>query len=515
MPHRTAQARGVESFYADLSAEPRQMRVCRGLSCELAGATQLFGHLAQHHACREVHCLGYCDRSPALLTPEGAVVVGARAFAAPVNVTSAAGEPRVAVCCAARAAVVTGRIGAGSHASINRAQAAGVYRALADSLKGPPEAVLATVEQSGQQGRGGAGFPTGRKWRLCASAPGARRYVVANGDEGDPGSFIDRVLLEDDPHAVIEGLMLCGYAVGAHEGIVYIRSEYPLAQQRVQQALVESREAGLLGASVLGSPFAFEIRIVSGHGSYVCGEETALLNAIEGRRGEVRVRPPYPAERGLHGQPTVVNNIETLVNIPWIVRQGAEAYRRLGTETSPGTKVYCLNHGFARPGIVEAEFGLTLRELIENHGGGARDGAQLAAVVLGGPMGSVIAPSDWDVALDFPALAAKGIQLGHGGLVAIPKSADLKAVLVHWLRFMADESCGKCVPCRDGSRRALGMAQQIAAGQSSLADASVLLGLLDVIEATSLCGFGQGIPAPVRSLIALARLSAGSPEGAT
>jgi NADH:ubiquinone oxidoreductase subunit F (NADH-binding) len=512
MPDRTVQARGVETFYADLIADPRQIRVCRGLSCELAGAGKLRARLSRDHPCRDVYCLGFCDHSPALLTSQGEARVGTQALSALPGSAAAPAELRVDIRCAARVPVVTARIAAGSHASISRAQSAGVYAGLAEALTRPPSEVLRVVEHSGQQGRGGAGFATGRKWRLCAEAHGARRYVVANGDEGDPGSFIDRVLLEDDPHAVIEGLILCGYAVGAREGIVYIRSEYPKAQQRMQQAIIEAREAGLLGASVLGSPFVFDLRLVSGQGSYVCGEETALLNAIEGRRGEVRVRPPYPAESGLHGQPTVVNNIETLVSIPWILRHGAEAFRGLGTAATAGTKAYCLNHGFARPGIVEAEFGLTLRELIEHHGGGAPVGANLAAVVIGGPMGSVVRPADWDVALDFPALAAKGIRLGHGGLVAIPRSADLKAVLVHWLRFMADESCGKCVPCRDGSRRALAMALEIQAGGASSASPGRLLELLDMIEATSLCGFGQGIPAPVKALLSLAGLTA-EPRG--
>jgi NADH:ubiquinone oxidoreductase subunit F (NADH-binding) len=513
MPDRTAQARGVESFYTDLSADPRQVRVCRGLSCELAGAGALRERLASEYPCRDVYCLGYCDRSPALLTPDGGARVGTRGTAPPFAAPSPAAKLRVDIRCVSHVPVITARIVNGSHAPISRAQSGGVYEVLGQALQNPPQVILDVVERSGQQGRGGAGFPTGRKWRLCAEAHGARRYVVANGDEGDPGSFIDRVLLEDDPHAVIEGLILCAYAVGAHEGVVYIRSEYPQARQCMQQAIIEAREAGILGAAVLGSPFAFDLRVVSGHGSYVCGEETALLNAIEGRRGEVRVRPPYPAQSGLYAQPTVVNNIETLVNIPWILRHGAAAFRQLGTAASPGTKAYCLNHGFARPGIVEAEFGLTLRELIAQHGGGGAAGAELAAVVLGGPMGSVVPPADWDVVLDFPALAAKGIQLGHGGLVAIPRGTDLCAVLVHWLQFMADESCGKCVPCRDGSRRALGMARDIGAGRAPAAEAEELSGLLDVIEATSLCGFGQGIPPAVKSLLAIAGLASSHRQG--
>lgn len=515
MVDRTVQARGVESFYADLSADPQALRICRGLSCELAGAADLHGRLASRQPCRGIYCLGYCDRSPALLQPDGTAWVGVAALSWPVTSGAEAADGRVDIRCVARTPIVTARIAAGDHSSLSRAQAAGVYGALRRALAGPPEAVLAAVERSGERGRGGAGFPTGHKWRLCAQAPGARRYVVANGDEGDPGSFVDRVLLEDDPHAVIEGLILCAYAVGAHEGVVYIRSEYPKARQRMQQAIVEAREAGMLGPTVLGLPFAFDLRLVAGQGSYVCGEETALLNAIEGRRGEVRVRPPYPAEHGLYGQPTVVNNIETLVNIPWIFEHGAEAYRQTGTPDSPGTKAFCLNHGFARPGIVEADFGLTLRALIETYGGGAAGGRRLIAVALGGPMGSVVSPADWDVPLDFPALAAREIRLGHGGVVAIPEGTDLRALLVHWLRFMADESCGKCVPCRHGSRSALGLARALKGSGAQWADSSqALVDLLDTIELTSLCGFGQGIPGPVKTLMRLAGMTAATGTGA-
>jgi NADH-quinone oxidoreductase subunit F len=269
-----------------------------------------------------------------------------------------------------REAIVTARIGKGDFADLERARSVGIYQALAKALGQTPAAVLATVEESGEQGRGGAGFPTGRKWRLAAESAGTMRYVIANGDEGDPGSFIDRLLLEHDPHAILEGMALCAWAIGASAGVVYIRSEYPAAQSRMRAAIEQARAAGLLGTGICGSSFDFDVQVVTGHGSYVCGEETALLNAIEGRRGEVRVRPPYPAAQGLYGQPTVVNNIETLVNIPWIIERGPAAFRRLGTADSPGTKAFCFNQGFARPGIVEAEFGLSLRELVETYGGG-------------------------------------------------------------------------------------------------------------------------------------------------
>jgi NADH-quinone oxidoreductase subunit F len=334
--------------------------------------------------------------------------------------------------------------------------------------------------------------------------------VVANGDEGDPGAFIDRVLMEQDPHGVLEGLAIAAYAVGARRGIVFVRSEYPEAQRRMQAAIDEAARAGILGPSVPASDgrpasrrrdpaFALDVTVVSGMGSYVCGEETALLNAIEGRRGEVRIRPPYPVERGLFGRPTVVDNVETLVNVPWIVEHGAAAYARLGTKGSAGTKAICLNRGFARPGIVEIEFGAPLRDVVLDHGGGARDGRSLDAVLLGGPMGSVLAPSDWDVPICYDAMAARRIRLGHGGIVALPAGTSWRALLVHLLDFMRRESCGKCVPCAIGSQRAFEMASADGAAPGDLA---ALASLLGVIADASLCAFGREAPKPLREILA-------------
>ncbi|MEX2208358.1 MAG: NADH-ubiquinone oxidoreductase-F iron-sulfur binding region domain-containing protein [Myxococcota bacterium] len=396
----------------------------------------------------------------------------------------------------ARRAIVTERIARGDHHPLARAREAGVWAALERAVHGDPASVLRALEMSGERGRGGAGFPTGAKWRHAAATTSAEKYAVANGDEGDPGSFIDRLLLESDPHAVLEGLALCAFAIGARHGIVYVRSEYPRAAERVESAIAEARAAGLLGASVAGSDFALDVHVVRGEGSYVCGEETALIGALEGRRGEVRVRPPYPTSQGLFGKPTVVNNAETLVNAPWIVRNGPDAFRALGTRASRGTKAISLNAGFARPGIVEVEFGVSLRELVEGAAGGARDGGALAAVALGGPMGSVLLPDEWDVPVCYEALGAREIELGHGGIVALPVGTDFRALARDWLAFMADESCGKCVPCRVGSNRAKGLAD----ARTREAD-TALLPLLDVIADASLCAFGQSIPAPVRTIL--------------
>jgi NADH:ubiquinone oxidoreductase subunit F (NADH-binding) len=377
---------------------------------------------------------------------------------------------------------------------LEEARASGVYSTFLSCLEDPPIKIIETIEQSGERGRGGAGFPTGKKWRSCGETRAESHYVIANGDEGDPGSYIDRVLLENDPHGVIEGMLICAYAIGAKQGIIFIRSEYPKAIERMEAAVAAAYGAGILGAS---AAYPLDISIFPGMGSYVCGEETAMLNTIEGLRGEVRIRPPYPAQSGLYGMPTVVNNVETLVNIAGIVAKGAQAYRAMGTKQSAGTKAMCLDHGFARPGIVEVEFGMTIRELIDAAGGSA-NGKPLKAVILGGPMGSLLLPDEWDVPICYEAMAKSGIQLGHGGLVAVQTGTDYRELLRQWLKFMVDESCGKCVPCRLGSKQAW---QAMQAEQISREGEQDISRLLTVIEQASLCAFGQYIPVPMRKLL--------------
>lgn len=495
-----AAIRAAVSYYADLHGDPGAIRVCRGTSCMLAGAEPLQAVLEPTASCQGVYCLGYCDRSPAVLRADERVALGINeediSRVSPSATPSA--PPLPSIRCTAARPIVTRRLIHGTHASLARARASSAYEALAQALDIEPGEVLARVERSGELGRGGAAYPTGAKWRTCASTPSDCRYVIANGDEGDPGSFIDRVLMEEDPHSVIEGMIIAAWAVGAAEGIVFIRSEYPRAMSQMGRALDDARNAGLLGRNILERGFDFDITIFPAMGSYVCGEETAMLNAIEGFRGEVSLRPPYPAVEGLHGCPTVVDNVETLSNIPVIVRNGgAEAYRKLGTESSSGTKAMCLNHGFSKPGVVEIEFGMTLRELIEQHGGGGARGKKLEAVILGGPMGSLVTPDRWDVPICYAAMREKDIELGHGGLVALPEGTDFRALLRHWLEFMKEESCGKCVPCRLGSEKAWAVAGQ-PGRDGARGD---LEQLLEVIGAGSLCAFGRRIPRPVQELI--------------
>jgi NADH:ubiquinone oxidoreductase subunit F (NADH-binding) len=497
----SARERAVASYFADLGADPGAVRICRGTSCLLAGSGELASRLPPGVPHREVHCLGYCDRSPALLWPDGRVAVGADA---PERTARDARAEAPEIRSLVRTPIATRRVARGDFSRLGAARAAGAYAMLERWRREPPERLLDAVERSGEQGRGGASFPTGAKWRACTRSPIPDRVVVANGDEGDPGSFVDRVLMERDPHAVLEGMALCAHAVGAGAGVVYVRSEYPEAIARMQRAIEEAGAAGLLASGPPGAPRPFAVHVESGRGSYVCGEETALFAAVEGRRGEARPRPPWPVQRGLHGIPTVVNNVETLANVPAILEMGADAYAALGTPRSRGTKALCLNQGFARPGIVEAEFGTPLAAVIEAGGGGRRP---LAAVLLGGPMGSLLPPEAWDVPVCFGAMAERGIRLGHGGLVAIPEDASPARLLRHLLAFAASEACGRCVPCALGSARAAALARQGPGARAPLER------ILELMEQASLCGFGQLVPGPIRGVLERFGDAALAPDG--
>ena len=485
-----AAVRGALSYYSDLHESSEAARICIGTSCVLAGSKDLLAAASKQTPCRGVYCVGFCDRSPAALRSDDRVVaMNGHASVEPLLEPSVPEPARPAIRSVSNQTIVTRRIGRGDFSELAAARADGAYETLAKVRRMRPEDVLSAMEQSGERGRGGAAFPTGTKWRRCAEVDSDSKYVIANGDEGDPGSFIDRVLMEDDPHCILEGMAICGHAVGAREGIVYIRSEYPRAMERMKGAIEAASAAGLLED--------FKPSIVPGMGSYVCGEETAMLNAIEGLRGEVRLRPPYPVVEGLFGKPTVVDNVETLVNVPWILEHGSAEYAALGTKASPGTKALCLNHGFANPGILEIEFGRSLRDVIERDAGGAAHGQRLEAVLIGGPMGSVALPSQWDVPICYEAMAQRSLNLGHGGLVAVPEGTNIRALFLHWIEFMAEESCGKCVPCRLGSRRALEVAQTAGAANSL----PQLERLFDVMAQGSLCAFGQQMPGPMSEML--------------
>ncbi|MCD7900192.1 MAG: 4Fe-4S binding protein [Bacteroides sp.] len=350
---------------------------------------------------------------------------------------------------------------------------------------------------SGIRGRGGGGFPTGKKWEIVAASPKKEKYMICNGDEGDPGAFMDRMMLESYPFRVIEGMIIAGYAVGADKGIFYIRAEYPLAVIRIRSAIELCRERNLLGENIAGSGFSFDISIFEGAGAFVCGEETALIASIEGERGFPKQRPPYPAVEGLNGKPTLVNNVETLSQIPYIIRNGADNYNKIGTEGSKGTKVFALAGKIRHGGLIEVPMGITLNQIIEDIGGGVEGGEKLKAVQIGGPSGGCIPAHLCDVQVDFDAFNQMGAMMGSGGLVVLSESDCMVDVARYFLSFTCDQSCGKCTFCRVGIRRMLDILDKICSGKASMEDIDKLEELALNIKKSSLCGLGKTAPNPV------------------
>ena len=351
-------------------------------------------------------------------------------------------------------------------------------------------------------GRGGGGFPTGRKWQFALNVEADQKYVVCNGDEGDPGAFMDRSILEGNPLGVIEGMMIAGYAFGASEGYFYVRAEYPIAVKRLKIAIEQARAEGLLGKNILGSDFSFDCQIRLGAGAFVCGEETALLNSIEGKRGMPRPRPPFPAIKGLWGKPTCVNNVETLACVPYILREGAEKFASVGTEKSKGTKVFALGGKVNNVGLVEVPMGTTLRELIYDIGGGIPDGKQFKAIQTGGPSGGCLTAEYLDEPIDFDNLVAKGSMMGSGGAIVMDEDNCMVDVAKFYLEFICDESCGKCTPCRIGTKRMLEILTRITEGKGTMKDLDELEELSQTIKANSLCALGQTASNPVNSTLA-------------
>ncbi|HYV14829.1 MAG TPA: NAD(P)H-dependent oxidoreductase subunit E [Conexibacter sp.] len=490
-----ATVHGVSTFYDDLLAPRgrRHVRVCTGTACFAAtgdahveqlraGLGLELGERAADGSCSlaETVCLGFCHSSPAVR--DGEVIDAGPGVVERVlaGTTAAAAEPEPVSLL--EAPVLT---------------RPGDWSGLAIALERSSEQLLEAVEEANLRGRGGAGFPAGRKWAFARAAAGEQKFIVANGDEGDPGSYIDKLLMERSPALVLEGMALAGYAVGAAHGFALVRSEYPRSKPALEAAAAAARAEGWLGEDIRGSGFAFDVTIVEGAGSYVVGEETALIACIEGLRGTVSARPPFPAQRGLFNLPTVVNNVETLANVPFIAREGAAAYRALSPGATPGSKLVCFNERFARPGVYEVRFGTSVRELCERLGGGLRDGRAIKALQIGGPLGGILPASLLDTPFDFDALAAVGCMVGHGGILAFDDTTDMRAVARHLLHFGASESCGKCFPCRIGLQRA----HALFAADDAI-DRARLEALLETLELGSLCAHGGGMPAPIRSLLA-------------
>ncbi len=384
---------------------------------------------------------------------------------------------------------------------INEALGAGAFAGLAKALKMDRADVIKSVLDSGLRGRGGGGFPSGRKWQFAFAQPDGDKYVVCNGDEGDPGAFMDRSILEGNPLAVIEGMVIAGYAIGAQNGYFYVRAEYPIAVNRLKMAIEQAEAIGLLGDNILGTGFSFRAHIRLGAGAFVCGEETALLNSIEGQRGMPRPRPPFPAVKGLWGCPTIVNNVETLACVPYILRNGAESFAQYGTEKSKGTKVFALGGKVNNVGLVEIPMGTTLRELIYDIGGGIPGGKKFKAIQTGGPSGGCLTEKDLDTPIDFDNLVAKGSMMGSGGAIVMDEDNCMVDVAKFYMEFICDESCGKCTPCRVGTKRLLEYLEKICDGKATMQDLEDLEVLAETIQAGSLCALGQTAANPVLSTL--------------
>ncbi len=376
------------------------------------------------------------------------------------------------------------------------------YMALADSLlHKKPEEVIDVIKRSGLRGRGGGGFPTGKKWEFANKQKADMKYVVCNADEGDPGAFMDRSIMEGDPHSIVEAMAVCGYSIGSPKGLVYIRAEYPLAIQRLKIAIAQAREYGLLGKNIFGTDFSFDIEIRYGAGAFVCGEETALIHSMEGKRGEPTLKPPFPAEAGYLGKPTNVNNVETLANIPIILTKGAEWFASIGTERSKGTKVFALAGKINNVGLIEVPMGTTLREVIYEIGGGIKGGKKFKAVQTGGPSGGCLTEKHLDTPIDFDNLLAEGSMMGSGGMIVMDEDDCMVSVSRFYLDFTVEESCGKCTPCRIGNKRLLELLNKITEGRGTMKDLDALSTLGKVIKDTALCGLGQTSPNPVLSTL--------------
>ncbi len=534
-----ADAWGVVTFYHLFSTAPRPQavaHVCDDLACRLRGAEELCARLTEElgpagESPREgagtwvrSPCLGLCERAPAALAVHAGAVrqtetLGPVTAARTISRALAGDTTELVVSPAARFAALRrsvpqagspglkllSRVGVGDPCDLPSYRRAGGYRALDRALGLGPAGVVAELVASQLVGRGGAAFPAGRKWEAVARAAEKTRYVICNADESEPGTFKDRVLLEEDPFAIVEAMTIAGFACGAEEGFVYLRGEYPQAEARLRRALAAARAAGLLGEDVAGAGFRFDIEIRRGAGAYICGEETALFNSIEGKRGEPRSKPPFPVEVGVFGKPTLVNNVETLANVPWILLEGGESFRATGTDQSTGTKLFCLSGEVERPGLYEVPFGTTLGELL-TLAGGVSGGRDLLAVLLGGAAGSFVGADRLSLALTFEGTRAAGTTLGSGVVLVYGAGADLGDALVRIAEFFRHESCGQCVPCRVGTVRQLELLERLRQ-RAPLGDRAQEMALFaelaQAMRDASICGLGQTASSAVASALAL------------
>jgi NADH-quinone oxidoreductase subunit F len=507
---------GVIDFYQMFSREPMGRtvaRICSAPVCALAGADEVTNALCRHlnvvpgeissdgeFTVEHAPCLGLCDHAPAVLINEAAV---GRADPQRAPTIHARGGQRPISFIGGDIRILTGNCGQGHPTSFTDYSSGGGYAGLKKALTMAPQDVIAEVKAAGLVGRGGAAFPTGIKWEGAAKAAGEPKYIVCNADESEPGTFKDRILMEEDPHRTLEGMIIAAHAVGARHGYIYIRGEYPYAFKVVGDALGEARQAGVIGKNIFGSGLDFDIEMRLGAGAYICGEETALLESIEGKRGFPRIKPPFPTTHGLFGKPTVINNVETFCNLPLILEGGAAEYRKIGTERSPGPKLFCVSGQIQKPGLYEVPFGVTLRHLLFDLAGGLKQGRKLQAVLIGGAAGAFATETNLDVILSFENLSAAGLPLGSGAVMVFDDNADLRDALKRLAHFFADESCGKCYPCQLGTQRQHEILDRTAAGAAVAGDRERLSDIGGTMIDASLCGLGQTAATAVLSAMKL------------
>ncbi len=506
--------------------------VCGGTACTASGSQEVMKRLREEIAKKglseeinvvKTGCHGFCENGPLVIVyPEGTFYVRVKPEDVPEIVEEHLYKGRVVERLLyhepttgksiptykeidfykKQKRVVLSKCGAINPEKIEEYIALGGYEALGKVLTTmTPEQVIEEIKKSGLRGRGGAGFPTGMKWQFAHGAKGDKKYIICNADEGDPGAFMDRSVLEGDPHAVLEGMAIGAYAIGADEAYMYVRAEYPLAIKRLEIAIDQAEKMGLLGQNIFGSGFNLKIHIKKGAGAFVCGEETALMASIEGRRGMPRPRPPFPANSGLWGKPTNINNVETWANVPQIILKGADWFRSMGTEKSTGTKVFALTGKINHTGLAEVPMGITMREIIFDIGGGIPNGKKFKAVQIGGPSGGCLPESMLDTPVDYDSLTKVGAMMGSGGLVVMDETTCMVDVAKFFLNFTQSESCGKCTPCREGTKRMLEILNRITSGQGTETDLEVLEDLAKTIKVSALCGLGQTAPNPVLSTL--------------
>lgn len=506
---------GVIDFYAMFYSEPvgkTIIRVCNDPPCSTAGGEEVLSALCEHlsvtphqisadnaYTVERAPCLGLCEHAPAVLVGESAIG-HARGDKAEEIIRGIGERPHGVVGGDIR--ILTANCGNGKPTSLEEYVENGGYQGLRKALGMSPPEIIAEVKEAGLVGRGGAAFPTGIKWEGAFKADGKPKYVVCNADESEPGTFKDRILMEEDPHLTIEGMIIAAYAIGAHEGYFYIRGEYPYGYGVISTAIDEAKQAGYLGEDILDSGFDFDIEMRMGAGAYICGEETALFESIEGKRGFPRVKPPFPTTYGLFGKPTVINNVETFCNVPYILENGASEYRNFGTEKSPGPKLFCVSGDVARPGLYEVPFGVTLRHLLDDLAGGVT-GGPLQAILFGGAAGAFATEENLNVRMTFEDLRAQGLPLGSGVVMAFNQQRDLRRVMKGLAHFFADESCGKCYPCQIGTQRQYEILSRLAEGDVRGQDVDRLTDVGWTMIDASLCGLGQTAATAVLSAMKL------------